>query len=143
MCSDSTPVDLFFLRTQQYSMQNLNETSLVKICTRVAEVLLIQRLCHTKWVVESEERLVTCLFVVTIQSFDIKNRKRAEYSICSGDKIFYIKETVTFYYRYYLPGKFLTAYLCRIYLCRWPTFFFCVKLFFTVGANSAIINLKK
>ena len=65
-------------------------TSFLIICSRAGKLLLILKLYYRKWVAESEERLVTCLFSVTIQCFDIKDQTRAKYSferrsICERD----------------------------------------------------------
>ena len=64
--------------------------SLLIIYTRMAKLSPIQRLYYTKWVFESEERLVTCLFVVTIQWFNIKDEKRAKYPFYYNYKTFWI-----------------------------------------------------
>lgn len=50
--------------------------------------LLIQRLCYTKWVVHFKEKLVTCLFFVTIQCFDINDKKNDKYPIYYDYKTF-------------------------------------------------------
>lgn len=64
--------------------------SLLIIYTRMAKLSLIQRLYYIKWVFESEERLFTCLFVVTIQCFNIKDEKGAKHPFYYNYKTFWI-----------------------------------------------------